>query len=162
MLLVTAAHGNQGKLLIPRLVAAGAAVRACVRSDESSRALRAAGVAEVVVGDIADPQVLARAMHGVAEVYYIGPTLHPQEREMGLAAIDAARAAGVRHFVYSSVLHAILIDSDVFTKTALGTDDLSRFPYRTRAAEPAAGVPNRSRVVMPANWCGCRPAMRRP
>jgi hypothetical protein len=33
-----------------------------------------------------------------------------REREMGFAAIDAARAAGVRHFVFSSVLHAILTD----------------------------------------------------
>lgn len=29
---------------------------------------------------------------------------------MGFAAVDAARAAGVRHFVFSSVLHAILTD----------------------------------------------------
>jgi uncharacterized protein YbjT (DUF2867 family) len=34
-----------------RLLAAGAAVRACVRSAESARALRAAGVADVVAGD---------------------------------------------------------------------------------------------------------------
>lgn len=110
MLLVTAGYGNQGKLLIPRLLAAGAAVRACVRSDESARTLRASGVSEVVVGDITDPQALAQAMRGVEKVYYVGPTLHPEEREMGIAAIDAARAAGVRHFVYSSVLHAIITD----------------------------------------------------
>jgi uncharacterized protein YbjT (DUF2867 family) len=41
MLLATAAHGNQGELLIPRLLAEGVAVRACVRPGESSRALRA-------------------------------------------------------------------------------------------------------------------------
>jgi uncharacterized protein YbjT (DUF2867 family) len=110
LLLVTAANGNQGKLLIPRLLAAGVALRTCIRSDESARALRAAGVTDVVVGDITDPQVLARAMHGVERVYYVGPTLHPEEREMGIAAIDAARAAGVQHFVYSSVLHAIITD----------------------------------------------------
>jgi uncharacterized protein YbjT (DUF2867 family) len=51
MILVTAANGNQGKLLIPQLLAAGAAVRACVRSEQSGEALQAAGVAEVVVGD---------------------------------------------------------------------------------------------------------------
>jgi uncharacterized protein YbjT (DUF2867 family) len=110
LLLVTAAHGNQGKLLIPRLVATGVAVRACVRSDESARALRAAGASDIVVGDMSDPDVLARAMDGAERVYYIGPALHPHEREMGMAAIDAARAAGVRHFVFSSVLHAIITD----------------------------------------------------
>jgi uncharacterized protein YbjT (DUF2867 family) len=110
LLLVTAAHGNQGKLLIPRLLAAGVALRACVRSDESARALRAAGVTDLVVGDLSDPDVLAQAMNGVEKVYYVGPALHPREREMGIAAIDAARAAGVQHFVFSSVLHAIITD----------------------------------------------------
>jgi uncharacterized protein YbjT (DUF2867 family) len=110
LLLVTAAHGNQGKILIPRLLAAGADLRACVRSDESARTLRAAGVTDLVVGDLSDPDILAQAMNGVEKVYYIGPALHPSEREMGIAAIDAARAAGVQHFVFSSVLHAIITD----------------------------------------------------
>jgi uncharacterized protein YbjT (DUF2867 family) len=95
LLLVTAAHGNQGKLLIPRLLAAGFPLRAFVRSGESARTLRAAGVTDIVVGDLSDPDVLAQAMHGVEKVYYIGPALHPRERETGLAAVDAARAAGV-------------------------------------------------------------------
>lgn len=110
MILVTAANGNQGKLLIPKLLAAGAEVRACVRSEQSGAALRAAGVAEVVVGDLADLQVLSAAMAGVECVYHVGPTLHPKEREIGFAAIDAAKASGVRHFVMSSVLHAITTD----------------------------------------------------
>ena len=110
MILVTAANGNQGKELIPRLVAAGAEVRACVRSEESAQTLRGAGVTDVVVGDISDPAVLSRAMRGVETVYYVGPALHPEERRMGLAAIDFAREAGVRLFVLSSVLHAIVTD----------------------------------------------------
>ena len=110
MILVTAANGNQGKLLIPKLLAAGAAVRACVRTAASESLLRAVGVGDVVVGDISDPQLMARAMDGVKKVYHVGPTLHPKEREMGFSAIDAARASGVRHFVFSSVLHAITTD----------------------------------------------------
>ncbi len=110
MILVTAANGNQGKFLIPRLLAAKQIVRACVRSDASAQALRGAGVADVIVGDIAAADVLARAMDGVKKVYHVGPTLHPKEREMGFAAVDAARAAGVKHFVFSSVLHAIATD----------------------------------------------------
>ncbi len=110
MILVTAANGNQGKLLIPQLLSAGLPVRGCVRSESSADALRARGVDDIVVGDILDPAVLARAMHGVEKVYHIGPTAHPGERAMGIAAIDAARAAGVRHFVFSSVLHAITTD----------------------------------------------------
>lgn len=109
MLLVTAANGNQGKLLVPRLVAAGQKVRALVQSEASAAALRAQGV-EAVVGDMADRGVLARAMQGVRSVYHIGPTVHPQERDMGFRMVDAAYAAGVEHVVFSSVLHAILTD----------------------------------------------------
>lgn len=110
MILVTAANGNQGKLLIPRLLAAEVDFRACVRSEESARTLRATGATDIVVGDMAQPDVLARAMQGVEKVYYVGPALHPRERDMGFAFIDAARAAGVRHFVLSSALHAIITD----------------------------------------------------
>ena len=110
MILVTAANGNQGKQLIPRLLAAGLAVRACVRSEGSAQALREAGVAEVIVGDLAEPGLLRRAMEGMDTAYHVGPTLHPKELEIGFAAVDAARSAGVKHFVMSSVLHAITTD----------------------------------------------------
>ncbi|MEC3978014.1 SDR family oxidoreductase [Amycolatopsis sp. H20-H5] len=110
MILVAAANGNQGKLLVPKLLATGHQLRACVRSDESARTLHAAGVTDVVVGDMANSDVLARAMRGVETVYYVGPALHPEEARMGFAAIDAAQDAGVSHFVFSSVLHAILTD----------------------------------------------------
>lgn len=110
MILVTAAHGNQGKLLIPRLLTAGLPVRASVRSSASAAALRASGVSDVVVGDLADPAVLAGAVSGVETIYHVGAALSPSERAVGFAVIDAARAAGVQHVVLSSVLHAITTD----------------------------------------------------
>jgi uncharacterized protein YbjT (DUF2867 family) len=110
MILVTAANGNQGKLLIPRLVAAGIPVRASVRSAASADALRTSGVTDVVVGNLAEPDVLARAVRGVDKIYHVGPTLSPSERSIGFAIVNAARAEGVRHFVLSSVLHAITTD----------------------------------------------------
>lgn len=110
MILVTAAGGNQGRLLVPKLLRAGQAVRACVGSESSAERLRAAGVLEVLVGDLSAPGTAERAVHGVSAVYHVGPTLHPREREMGLLLVDAARAAGVGHFVFSSVLHAIVTD----------------------------------------------------
>ena len=106
MILVTSAYGNQGKRLVPKLLAAGHRVRACVRGEASADKLRALGVQEIVVGDLADSAVIARAVNGVASVDHIGPTVHPAERAM----IDAARTARVGHFVFSSVLHAISTD----------------------------------------------------
>ena len=110
MLLVTAANGNQGKLLVPKLLSAGLRVRACVRSEASANQLRTAGVADVVVGDLGEPAVITRAMSGIEKVYHVGPTADPREREIGFAMVDAARAAGVGHFVLSSVLHAVTTD----------------------------------------------------
>ncbi|WP_374943780.1 SDR family oxidoreductase [Sphingomonas sp.] len=110
MILVTSANGNQGSRLVPKLLAAGHRVRACVRTEASADRLRALGVTEAMVGDLADRSVIARAMEGVRSVYHIGPTLHPAERAIGFAMVDAARAAGGGHFVFSSVLHAITTD----------------------------------------------------
>jgi uncharacterized protein YbjT (DUF2867 family) len=110
MILVTAANGNQGKLLIPRLLAAGLSVRASVRSEASANALRAAGVDDVIVGDLVDSDVLESAVRGADAIYHVGPTLSSSERAVGFAIVDAAVAAGVRHFVMSSVLHAITTD----------------------------------------------------
>ena len=110
MILVNAANGNQGKLLVPRLIEAGLAVRCVVRSERSAAELRAAGVADVIVGDMAKLEVIAQAMQGIEKVYYVCPGIHPLERETGIAWIDAAKAAGVTHFVFSSVLHPALTD----------------------------------------------------
>ena len=106
MILVTAAYGNQGQRLIPLLAQAGKEVRA-LRASGDLQALKALGAAEALHGDASDPAVLARAMQGVETVYHIGPSLHPREEAMGLAVVEAAERAGVKHLVFSSVLHAI-------------------------------------------------------
>ena len=106
MILVTAAYGNQGQRLIPLLAQAGKKVRA-LRASGDLQALKALGAVEALHGDASDPAVLARAMEGVETVYHIGPSLHPREEAMGLAVVEAAERAGVKHLVFSSVLHAI-------------------------------------------------------
>ena len=106
MILVTAAYGNQGQRLIPMLARAGKHVRA-LRASADLDALKRLGAAEAIQGDASDPAVLARAMEGVETVYHICPSLHPREDEMGIAVVEAAEKAGVKHLVFSSVLHAI-------------------------------------------------------
>lgn len=110
MILVTAAAGNQGTRLIPKLVQRGERVRASVNSEASAARLRRLGVDDVVVGDLADREVQRRAVDGVAKVYHVGATLNPGERAMGIGLIDAARDTGVEHFTFSSVLHSIVTD----------------------------------------------------
>lgn len=109
MILITAAYGNQGQRLIPLLARAGKKVRA-MRASGDLAALKALGATEAIHGDASDPAHLARAMQGIETVYHVGPSLHPREREMGLAVVDACEVAGVKHLVFSSVLHAIIGD----------------------------------------------------
>ncbi|GGF31799.1 NmrA family NAD(P)-binding protein [Subtercola lobariae] len=107
MLLITSANGNQGKLLVPKLLAAGASLRCVVRSESSAESLRELGVEQVLVDELFDEETLKTALDGIDGVYYLNPTGHPAEREVGLAIVEAAVRANVDHFVFSSVLHSI-------------------------------------------------------
>jgi uncharacterized protein YbjT (DUF2867 family) len=53
----------------------------------------------------ATPTGLAAAVAGLDGVFHIGPAFAPNEAELGVAMVDAARAAGVRKFVFSGVIH---------------------------------------------------------
>lgn len=110
MILVTSANGNQGRILVRKIVTAGCRVRALVQSETSARELERAGAQEVMVGDLSHPDVRTRAVAGISKVYHIGPTLNPKEYEIGIGLVDAATDARVDHFVMSSVIHAIASD----------------------------------------------------
>ncbi len=105
MILVTGAGGQTGRALIAALAQAGLPSRALVRSERSERVVRASGAAEVVTGDLTDGAAVATAMQGVAAVYHICPNFHVHEVAIGAAMIAAARAAGVRRFVFHSVIN---------------------------------------------------------
>jgi uncharacterized protein YbjT (DUF2867 family) len=108
MILLTAAAGNQGKILLPKLVAAGHKVRAVRTTPGRDYELRELGAVEVLVGDAADRSFLRCALKDIDTVYHVGPSAHPLEQEMGFALVDLASEFGVLHLVYSSVLHPAL------------------------------------------------------
>jgi NAD(P)H dehydrogenase (quinone) len=105
MILVTGAAGKTGRALIRALTAKGAAVRALVHRPEQVPTVAEWGAREVLVGDMRLQADMDRAVRGVRAVYHICPNVHPDEVAIGQVAIAAARSAGVRHFVYHSVLH---------------------------------------------------------
>jgi uncharacterized protein YbjT (DUF2867 family) len=107
VILVTGATGQQGGATAHELLAAGHKVRAMTRNpgSNSARALAARG-AEVVPGDLNDEASLERALAGAWGVFAVQNTWEAgveQEEVQGKRVANAARKAGVQHFVYASV-----------------------------------------------------------
>jgi len=105
MILITGAAGKTGQAIIRALVERGAPVRAFVYREEHNGLVKELGAKEVVVGDLRDEAAFRQAADGVRAIYHICPNMNPDEIAIGRTAIAAARASGVRHFVYHSVLH---------------------------------------------------------
>ena len=103
-IVVTGATGNVGSILIPKLIAMGATVRALVRDESKAQGLRDAG-AEVVSGDLDKPETLEAAFSGVNKVFLITPP-NPNQVAQARNGIAAAKRAGGPHIVRLSA-HAV-------------------------------------------------------
>ena len=106
-ILVTGATGNQGGAVLRHLMTRSLfTVRAMVRSINAPRAqvLKQAG-AELVEGDLNDRASLDRALEGASGVFSVQSMQEDLRVEVrqGETLADAAKAADVSHFVYSSV-----------------------------------------------------------
>jgi uncharacterized protein YbjT (DUF2867 family) len=105
--LVTGATGRQGGAVISQMALKGWKLRALTRKPDSAAArdLARQGV-EVVAGDLEDPGSLAQALRGAYGVYSVQDFWAVgarREVQQGKNLADAAKKAGVEHFVYSSV-----------------------------------------------------------
>ena len=105
MILVTGASGKTGRAVISALTKGRQRVRALVHRHEQVLQLQSLGAEEALVGDMRSKEVVNRAMQGVESVYHICPNVSPEEATIGAVMIEAARLAGVRRFVFHSVLH---------------------------------------------------------
>lgn len=109
-ILVTGATGAQGGSVARHLSADGSfQVRALTRNpnSEAAQALAAAGV-EVVAGDFDDRASLDAALTGCHGCFGVTSFWEhfDKEYEQGKNLVDAVAAAGVQHFVFSSLAHA--------------------------------------------------------
>ena len=105
MILVTCAAGKTGKAIVKTLVAEGYPVRGMVRTKNSLESLKAAGVTEALVGNLAITEDVVRATKNVESVYYIAPNMDPNERLNGKNIIAACQSQNVSRLVFHSVLH---------------------------------------------------------
>jgi uncharacterized protein YbjT (DUF2867 family) len=107
IILVTGATGNQGGAIAHQLLQRSKfKVRAMVRDEKkpAAQALKQAG-AELASGDFNDRASLNCALQGVYGVFSMQDFKEGAEVEIrhGKVIVDAARTAGIEHFVYSSV-----------------------------------------------------------
>jgi len=105
VILITGAAGKTGRAVVRALVARGVELRALVYRPAHVEPMKGLGVREVIVGDMRDQKTVPGAVKGVRALYHICPNMNPDEYMIGRLVVDAARSAGVAHFVYHSVLH---------------------------------------------------------
>jgi uncharacterized protein YbjT (DUF2867 family) len=138
VILIVGAGGRLGGAVARRLLHAGKPVRAMSRTPSTLAELRALG-ADVVAGDLLDADSLARACQGVdvvlaaAHAFAKGPAGNVPlavDDAGNRRLIDAAHAAGVRHFVLTSI-HGARADHPV---------DLFRCKYRAEEYLRASGL----------------------
>ena len=107
VVLVTGATGRQGGSVARHMLSQGWNLRALVRNPaaDGAKSLTDRGV-EVVRGDLEDPASLTNATRGIWGVFSVQDFWSvgaKREVQQGKNLAEAARKAGVEHFVYSSV-----------------------------------------------------------
>ena len=109
MILVTGAAGKTGRAAIKALSARGQAVRALVHRPQQASSAIAAGAQDVIAGDMRDRAILEQAADvsagAIRAIYHICPNMSPDELPIARLVLETARAAGLEHIVYHSVLH---------------------------------------------------------
>ncbi len=113
MILIVGATGHLGNALVASLLRSGTHVRALTREAKKADSLRRMG-AQIYVGDLRDPESLARACRGIDKVLaaahsFMGAGESSPKLVDGAGnrdLIDAAKRAGVERFVFTSVAGA--------------------------------------------------------
>jgi uncharacterized protein YbjT (DUF2867 family) len=104
-ILVTGATGQQGGAVARALLAKGQKVRVMTRHPEKAASLAQAG-AEIVQGDLTNQANLQLALRGVHGVFAMSTPFEAgmeTEIRQGIMLADAAKQAGIAHYVYTSV-----------------------------------------------------------
>ena len=144
--LVTGASGFVGSAVARALQARGASLRLLVRPTSPRKNLE--GIeAEIVVGDMADPDAMAAAMQGVRKLFHVAADYRLWARDpeeivrnnlSGMRAVlGAALAAGVERVIYTSSVATLGFRDD-------GTPSDETLPL---GPENAVGAYKRSKVI---------------
>ena len=105
MICVTGASGTLGSEVIRQLQSSKAPFRGAYFSNKRAEAARTIGI-EAVVIDYNRPETLRAAFQGCDNLFLLGPNALDQS-ELERNAVEAAKAAGVRHIVKQSIMGAV-------------------------------------------------------
>lgn len=130
MILVVGATGMLGSLIVQRLLGAGKEVRILVRPGSDYDELVASG-AQPTQGDLTQPASLEVAVSGVDTVVTTAnsarrappDTVDAVDLHGNMSLIDAARAAGVEHFVFVTGAPVTSADSPIPFIAAKGASE---------------------------------------
>ena len=133
MILVTAATGHLGTAIINHLLnknSPASPIAGLVRDEQKAAGLSAKGV-QLRKGDYFDVTSLEKAFQGIDTLVFISSGSLEDRVSQHQNVVNAAKASGVKHIIYTSVLKA--------------TDTLKFFPgidhYHTEAMLKQAGIP---------------------
>ena len=141
--LITGATGQVGNAIARRLAQDGNGLRALVRSPERARVLPE-GV-QPVFGDVTDAPSLRAALDGCATVYHVAGVPEQWRRDVGEFArvnvegtrnvVEAALAAGVERFVYTSTMDVLVQTPGVSFEEAVINTSRCPTPYQRSKQE---------------------------
>jgi NAD(P)H dehydrogenase (quinone) len=107
MILMTGANGHMGSAIVDFLREKSSAVglAGLVRSADRGHELEMKGV-ELRIGDYFDPASMEEAMKGIDTLMFISGSNLQDRVKQHTNIVNAARGAGVKHIIYTSMLRA--------------------------------------------------------
>jgi len=131
LIFIAGASGFVGGHLVDYLIEKGHRVRCLARSESSQKVLSAKG-AEVISGDITDPESLNKVLHPEDFVFHLvgiieergGVTFDSIHRKGTANLVAEAKRAGVKHFFYQSALGADKASWSGYLKTKAEAEEI--------------------------------------
>lgn len=140
--LAIGATGKFAGLVVPELKKRGVTVRALVRDERGEAKARERGADETAIGNLENYGSLRYAAKGVDGVFHVDPAFAWRESELGVSMVRAAKAAGVRKFVFSGVLHPAISSLTNHTAKLPVQDAIYRSGMNFTILQPAMFMQN--------------------